>query len=167
MKRVCVAVIDAAHARYFRYVRTDAGHSSLEEVADKVSPGRQAHGMFADKPSRGNSPGVGVPRASTLDDHRTDHIAELDTRFAKEIVADLTRIIRDEEFAHLIVVASPKMLGRVRPELVALRKSGIGIDEIPQDLTRLTSPQMHDHLAALHVIDPRPGAQLRAAPRSR
>jgi len=165
MKRACVAIVDAAHARYFRYIRDDEGQSSLEEVEDKVSPGRQAHGMFAERPSRANSAGPGMPRASTLDDHRADHIAELDTRFAKQIVEDLERIVRDENFAHLIVVASPKMLGRVRVELVALRRSGIAIDEIPQDLTRLTSPQVHDHLAALHLIDPRPGAQLRDARR--
>jgi len=157
MKRACVAIVDAAHARFFRYIQ-DEGRAGLEELADRVSPGRQAHGMFAERPSRGNNAG---PRASTMDDHRDDHIAELDTRFAREVVAEVSRIVRDDNFGHLIVVASPKMLGRLRVELAALRRSGIAIDEIPQDLTRLTSPQVHDHLAALHVIAPRPGAQLR------
>ena len=156
MKRACVAIVDAAHARFFRY-SDDKGRPALEELADRVSPGRQAHGMFADD-HRGNS-STG-PRSAT-DDHRTDHIDELDSRFAREVVAELSQIVRDNKFAHLIVVASPKMLGKLRIELVSLRRNGIAIDEIPQDLTRLTSPQVHDHLAALHVIDPRPGAQLR------
>ncbi len=157
MKRACVAIVDAAHARFFRY-SDDNGRPALEEIADRVSPGRQAHGRFADPSARGN--GSTAPRSAT-DDHRTDHIDELDSRFAREVVAEASRLVREDKFAHLIVVASPKMLGRLRIELVSLRRTGIAIDEIPQDLTRLTSPQVHDHLAALHVIDPRPGAQLR------
>jgi protein required for attachment to host cells len=160
MKRACVAVLDAAHARLFSYTRGDDGRSTLEELADRVNPGRQAHGMFADRQSR-NAP-LGAPRQNTVDDHRSDHVAELETRFARDVVGELTRIVRAEAFVRVIVVASPKMLGRVRGELEPLRRSNIEIEEISQDLTRLTSPQVHDHLAALNVIDPRPGAQLRA-----
>lgn len=160
MKRACVAVIDAAHARFFSYTREDDGRSTLEELADRVNPGRQAHGMFADRQSRNAPPGA--PRTShTVDDHRDDHVAELDARFARELVAELVRIVREDAFSRVILVASPKMLGRVRAELDPLRRTGVALEEISQDLTRLTSPQVHDHLAALNVIDPRPGAQLR------
>lgn len=158
MKRTCVAIVDAAHARFFRYTRDEDGRTELQELVDRVSPGRQAHGRFTERPSRGAGNGAGI--ANTHDDHRADHLAEADTRFAREVVAELSEIVAAEGFMHLIVVASPKMLGRLRVELAPLRR-GVSIDELPQDLTRLTSPQVHDHLAALHLIDPRPGAQLR------
>ena len=147
MKRACVAIMDAAHARFFRYTREADGRSALDELVERVSPGRRAHGRFTE-------------RAGTLDDNRTDHLDEADARFAREVVAELAQIVRGERFGHLIVGASPKMLRRLRVELVPLRR-GIAIDEIPQDLTRLSSPQVHEHLAALQLIDPRPVAQLR------
>jgi protein required for attachment to host cells len=163
MKRACVAVIDAAHARFFSYTREDDGRSTLEELEDRVNPGRQAHGIFAERQFRNAPPGnPRAPRANTVDDHRTGYIEELETRFARELVAELTRIVRADAFVRVILVAPPRMLGRVRPELDPLRRTGVALEEISQDLTRLTSPQVHDHLAALNVIDPRPGAQLRA-----
>src|SRR5688572_8618074 len=134
MKRACVAVIDAAHARVFSY-SVDNGRSMLEELHDRVSPGRQAHGMFADKQSEGIRNGNARPNAT--DDHRTDHIAELDDRFARDMVAEVTKIVRAHAFRRVIVVATPKMLGCIRQEIEPLRRSGVTVDEIPQDLTRL------------------------------
>jgi protein required for attachment to host cells len=159
MKRACVAVIDAAHARFFSYTRDEDGRSTLDELQDRVNPGRQAHGMFTDRQSN-NAP-MNAPRSNT-DDHRTDHVAERDARFARDLLGELARIVQAHSFLRVILVATPKMLGRLRGGLEPLRRSGIVIEEIQQDLTRLTSPQVHDHLAALHVLDPRPGAQLRA-----
>jgi protein required for attachment to host cells len=157
MKRGCIAIVDAAHARLYTY-DPNAEPPALREVRDLVNAGRQAHGMFADIPhARGHG---------TVDDHRTDHIAELEARFARNVIAELDRVVREQAFAHVIIVASARMLGTLRDEYAPLVRSAVTIDEIPQDLAWLTTSQLHDHLASMHLIGPRARAPLaRARPR--
>jgi len=156
MKRALIGIVDAAHARIYTYSQAAGEQPSLVEDRDLVNAGRQAHGMFTDKPPR--APG---DNHGTKDDHRTDHVEELDARFSREIIAEIDRISRERAFEHVILIANPKMLGTLRAEAGALRRPGMVVDEIAQDLAWLTSPQIHDHLAAMKLIEPRP----RAAPR--
>ena len=142
MQRACIAIVDAAHARIYSYNDVD---DELVEERDLVDAGRQAHGMFSDQQSaRG--------RGAT-DDHRDHHLAELDARFARHIVDELVEFTHERGYGQLVLVAAPKMLGVLRTETGRL--AGVKISEIAQDLAWLTSPQVHDHLAALHVIEPR------------
>jgi protein required for attachment to host cells len=160
MKRACIAIVDAAHARLYSYEQRDEGEPTLTEERDLVNAGRQAHGMFSDKPSR--APG-GDGKAAK-DDHRFDHLAEREQRFARMVVAEIDRLVRDRDFRHVILVASPRMLGALRRSDAQLRRPEIVLDQIPQDLSWLSSPQVHDHLAAMKLIDPR---QRLPSPRSR
>ena len=160
MKRACIAIVDAARARLYTYDEqaTDPTQQ-LREVKDLVNPGRRlkASEMFSEKPSMGQNPGrntSGEP-GSAKDDHRDDHIEMMDAKFAKEIIAELDRIIQAEKFAQLIVVASPKMLGELRKANRVLDRPGLTIDEIARDLTKLTQSQLHDHLAGLNLIPAR------------
>jgi protein required for attachment to host cells len=159
MKRALIAIVDAAHARLYTY-QQDNG-SPLQEQRDLVNAGRQAaHNLFSDsKPGNRWQEGG---RGST-DDHRLDHIAEMDAKFAKHIVDEITRLAREHGFGHVILVASPKMLGELRRSDAALRHAQLSVDEVAQDLAWLTSPQLHDHLAAMKLIDPRPRAPLMRA----
>jgi len=169
LKRACIAVVDAAHARLYTYAHLGGEPPAFSEVLDLVNPGRQAHGMFADKQSRA----IGVGRTGknrhqagghgAVDDHRLDHVAELEARFAKAVVGELDRIMREQAFQHVILVANPKMLGTLRAECDPLRRPEIVIDEVLQDFAWLTSPQIHDRLAEMKLIAARPGATLRDA----
>lgn len=155
MKRGCIAIVDAAHARMYAYDPT-AEPPTLREVRDLVNAGRQAHGMFADTAHRA------IGRGNV-----DDHIAELEARFARSVVEELDRIVREQAFAHVIIVASPRMLGTLRDEYAPLVRSAVTIDEIPQDLAWLTSSQLHDHLASMRLIDPRARAPLARGARPR
>jgi protein required for attachment to host cells len=148
-KRACIALVDAAHARIFTYSELPGQDPEFVEIADLTNPGRQAHGYFAERASR--APGV---THHTKDDHRTDHIEELEARFVRDVMADLTKLVREQAFEHVIFVASPKMLAKLRVEAAPLAKQ-IVIDELAQDLAWMTAPQVHDHLAAQHVVAPR------------
>jgi protein required for attachment to host cells len=164
MKRALIAIVDAAHARLYTYQQIDDAEPTLQEQRDLVNAGRQAHGMFSDsKPGNRWQEGG---RGST-DDHRTDHIAEMDQRFAKLVVEEVSRIAREDGFQHVILVASPKMLGELRRADAPLRRGDIVIDEVAQDLAWLTGPQVHDHLAAMRLIDPRPRVAVQRGARSR
>lgn len=68
----------------------------------------------------------------------------------------MSRLARERGFAHVILVATPKMLGELRTLDVALRRPDLVLEYIERDLARLTSPQIHDHLAQLRLIAPPP-----------
>jgi len=78
-----------------------------------------------------------------------------DSEFANEVVCEVEEIATTQGFDHVILVASPTMLAHLRAFETRLTRHGIYIDEVLRDLTRLTSPQIHDHLASLNVIAPR------------
>jgi protein required for attachment to host cells len=163
MKRALIAIVDAAHARLYTYSQIDDNEPTLQEQRDLVNAGRQAHGMFSDQPgSRHQEGGYGA-----TDDHRTAHLAEMDSRFAKLVIDEVSRVAREDGFHHVILVAGPKMLGELRRADAPLRRGDIVIDEIAQDLAWLTSPQVHDHLAAMKLIEPRPRAPVMRGARSR
>ena len=133
----------------------------LKEVHDLVNPGRRLRSseLFSETRPPNAAPGRPGPShvpGSTKDDHRDDHIGMMDTKFAKEIVEEVDKLLRAEAYGHLIVVASPKMLGELRKANGVLRRNGLVIDEIPRDLAKLTASQLHDHLASLDLI---PGRQ--------
>ena len=161
MKRACIAIVDASRARLYTY-QEDAGPTEqLREVRDLVNAGRRFRPseMFSEtRPGTGHNPrsGPGGEPGSTKDDHRDDHIEMMDQKFAKEICAELEKIIASDGYGHLIIIASPKMLGEVRKANGVFKRGGLTVDEIPRDLSKLTIAQLHDHLASLDLI---PGRQ--------
>lgn len=164
MKRALIAIVDAAHARLYTYQPTENGEPVLKEQRDLVNAGRQAHGKFSDaKPGNRWQEGG---RGST-DDHRSDHIAEMDAKFAKFVVDEVAQLVGEHGLRNVILVASPKMMGELRRADTPLRRGDIAIDEVAQDLAWLTSPQLHDHLAAMKLIDPRTRAPMLRGARSR
>ena len=78
-----------------------------------------------------------------------------DDEFAAFTIGEVARLVEDRELDHVILVASPTMAAHLRSQDERLTRRGIVVDEIVRDLARLSSPQVHDQLAALDVIDPR------------
>jgi protein required for attachment to host cells len=161
MKRACIAIVDAAHARLYSYQEDAEPGRELREVRDLANPGRRLKDseLFSEsRPSNAQPgrPGPSGEPGSTKDDHRDDHIGMMDTKFAKEIVEELDKLTRTEGLGHLILIASPKMLGELRKANGALKRNGLVVDEIARDLANLTGTQLHDHLASLELI---PGRQ--------
>jgi protein required for attachment to host cells len=138
MKRACIAIVDAARARIYTYDQaTDGGRSApagaLHEAIDLVNPGRRGHDAY---------------------DHNDAHTDELDRRFARHVVAEIDRIAREQAYDRVLLVASPAMLGELRGVDRGLRPE-LQVEYVARDLTRLTSPQIHDHLAQLRLVAPR------------
>ncbi|TMQ19435.1 MAG: host attachment protein [Deltaproteobacteria bacterium] len=156
MKRACIAIVDALRARIYTYEQTardGAGATgALREVTDLVNPGRRGHDLYSTtKPGiKRSSPGGG-----TTDDHRDAHVDELDRRFARQVIAEIDRIAREQGYDRVLIVASPAMLGELRGVAGSLRRPELEVDYIARDLAQLTSPQIHDHLAQLRLVAPR------------
>lgn len=168
MKRACIAIVDATRARVYAYQHevSENPNEQLRELVDFANPARHLRDsqLFSEtRPGAdsGHAPG-GAPSQTALrnsghayDDHRDAHIERMDLDFAKRIVSEIDRVVHEFAFAHVILVASPKMLGDLRKVNGVLHREDLILDEIPRDLAKLTSPQLHDHLARLKLIAPR------------
>jgi protein required for attachment to host cells len=153
MKRACIAIVDAARARIYTYDQAAEGGSSEPAGAlhDLVNPGRRGHDPYST-----TRPGVkrAAPGSGTTDDHRDAHVDELDRRFARQVVSEIDRIAREQGHDRVLLVASPAMLGELRGVDRGLSQ-GLHVEYVARDLARLTSPQIHDHLAQLRLVAPR------------
>jgi protein required for attachment to host cells len=164
MKRACIATVDASRARLYAYQEDAEPGRELREMRDLVNAGRRMKQgeMFSESrppsaPRGGVGPAAGgSPGGPAKDDHRDDHVAMMDAKFAKEVVEELEKIIRADGVGHLILIASPKMLGELRKANGTLKRNGMVVDEIPGDLSNLSATQLHDHLASLDMV---PGRQ--------
>ncbi len=157
MKRACIAIVDASRARLYTYEEGGDPTHQLSEVKDLVNPGRR---LRVGEMVSNYEPGVSVSQGgatarSSTDDHREAHVDELDSKFAREVVESIERLVNEDGYRHLIVVASPKMLGLMRQTDGVLHRPDLTIDEISRDLSKLTSPQLHDHLSSMNLIPAR------------
>ena len=158
MNRACIAIVDVARARICEYdVRRSPG-DELTEITDLVNPGRRHIGDNFEESvpgERGSDLGVRSNHQQATNDHRTQFAENRDGKFAREVVSELERIVREGAFSNLVVVAGPRMLGELRKHDGALRRNGLQLDEIERDLAWQSNAQLHDHLAQLGVIPAR------------
>jgi protein required for attachment to host cells len=158
MKRAIVAVLDAAQARLFAF--DEEAPDQLREIEDLRSAGRK---LRVGETTSSSEPGHaaasdgasgGYARSAT-DDHRDAHEAEMDTKFARDVVQALDRLIQQDNHRSLILAAGPKVLGELRRCDGVLHRADVEVHEISKILTTLTVAQLHDHLAAMDLIAPR------------
>lgn len=142
MFKACIAVVDAARARLFTFEREAVVEGLRErflEVTDLVNPRRH-------------------------DAHRAAHLVALDAAFAREVVAELGALLRATECVRVIVCASPKMLGVLREALEVLPCDRLTIAELARDLSRLSAPQIREHLVDYELLPPTPPWRAMAQP---
>jgi protein required for attachment to host cells len=148
--RICIAVADAARARLYTFEQladpTGAAHG-LREWVDLVDPDRRRRPSELFSDTRPGSDRTPSGRGYGLDDRRDAHLDQFDQRFAAEIVASLTDLVREHGCRRVILAASPRMLGHLRRAGASLFEGKLAIDEIDRDLTKFSSAQIHDLLA--------------------
>jgi protein required for attachment to host cells len=165
MKRALIVTVDAARARLCLYQEQAKPGFELTEYRDLDNPGRR---MRVGDMTSDSRPGVrGSPANINFggpgDDHRDAHVEEMDSKFAKHVVETIEHVLKDKQMAHLILAASPKMLGALRAAGAAmLSRKDLEYDEVPSDLSGRTLAQLHDHVAQLGLV---PGRQRLAAAR--
>lgn len=162
MTRTCIAVVDAAQARLFTLDRTwDASgvHEELSEDRDLVNPARRLRPSELFTESRPPAGRMGNIQY-TLDDHRDDHIDEMDAEFSRAITSEVEKLVRSTGAERLIVCASPKMLGKLRNARRTL-DARVAIDEVPRNLTQLTPREIREHLELYGLVPERPARPLR------
>ena len=161
MKKYCVVVADGARARIFslqiRETPDGTGRPFLQAERDLVNPGRRARDAEIFTNSRpGSRRGAPGGPGHSVDDHRNEHTAELERRFAVDIVEEVERVASNGSCTELVLAAAPRMLGALRSPAGRLNRS-FAVKELSRDLTKLTPTDVHDHLAAKELL---PGRDL-------
>lgn len=154
MQALAIVVADSGRARLFTWKRdaSDAPGPTLRERADLVSLERRTPRaeLWTDARPRGN-PGVSG-HGDPVDDHRDDHLDEVDRRFAAEVIAHLVVLTDEAACQRVALIAAPRFLGHLREHAGALAKRGLAVEEVARDLTRETGPELRDHLVKLGVL---------------
>lgn len=154
MKRACIAIVAGNAARLYAYQQDENDLPRLEEQKDLVNVQRRAKDeelFTTTKPGNRYQEGG---RGST-DDHRDANRAQHDEEFASQVIDEVLELVKSNGFGHVVLVSSPRMLGALRHYEDRLTRQGISIDEVQRDLTWQSSSQIHDHLAAMNIIEPR------------
>jgi len=156
MYQACIVIADASRARLFQFERTAAPeglHEQLSELSDLVNPARRLRPseLFSDSGPGANHTG---PHGYTFDDHRDDHVAQMDADFAQSIATEVMRLAIGVD--RLIICASPRMLGQLRDAIGTVRRPGLTVDEVPRDLVKLTPPQIRDQLTSYGLLPAQP-----------
>lgn len=155
-----VVVANEARARFFRLetVASPELESSprLVEHKDLVNPESRAMagGVFA---SSGTTSWGGVQGAPGhgYDDHRLEHRDEFARRFAGKIVKEATAAAKARKGGRVILVAPARMVGFLRKETNVLVSSGIDVETVVNDMTRLRCLDIHKHLAKKGILPER------------
>jgi protein required for attachment to host cells len=156
MTRICLVVVDATRARIYTYEQVREPCGTLERLCEErnlVDPARheRASELFSDNSGSNHN---GQHRYG-FDDHRQSHLDRLDVEFGRRIADEVGNITRKNKSKEVILVASSRMLGVLRYQLAALRRSGVTIDELQRNFTKLTTAEIRDRLAELQLLPAR------------
>lgn len=150
MPRIIIVVADAVRARFYTF---EDGHVLEQSVLLNPERRLKASELFTEsRPPLGHS---SYGPQFTVDDHREQHVREMDQRFAAEIVKRLDSELDAHPAGRVVVAAGPHMLGVLRAALRNLRHREPEVDDLALDLTRETPTQLHDHLARMGFVPPR------------
>ncbi len=157
MSKYCVVVADGARARLFSLDEAGVGEGGpdLVELSDLANSEVEASGqdIYSNVKSGRNAGPVGSG-AHGYDDHRDRHMEESERRFAKQIAAAATDAVLRQKSGCLVVTADPHMMGHLR-EAMSLSVGGIKVKEVVKDLTKLEPQELHEYLAADHMLPAR------------
>ncbi len=138
-----VIVCDGAKALFLRN-DGDAELVNLTVVDHQSQPDEATRDLGSDRPGRVHQ-SHGEGRSAMGD---TDWHAEAEADFLKGVAEAVRTRVEAHEIKAMILIAPPKALGILRPELSSL-PDGVLRAEIDKDMVKLTVPEIEKHLAAL------------------
>jgi len=160
MSKYCIVVAGGARARFFtldtpEMPEIESG-PNLVELSDLVSVERMAEekGLWSDSKSGRNRAAKGGP-AHGYDDHRKQHSAEYERRFARQISAQAKQLIEKNNSKHLIMVAQKRMQGYLRDGIKVALNGGVKLHELGKDLVKLKPMELHEFLARESLLPAR------------
>jgi protein required for attachment to host cells len=156
MQGAVLIVADGARARLFAVDDRDQARR-LHEHADLVNPEGELleREVFADS-RNGRANGSSTSRVGhTFDDRRQRNRDEGERRFARAIGKAAWELVGTVGAVQLVVLASPRFLGQLRPELRRIVPSRFPVVELSETLAGQTTPRIEELLTRQGMLAPR------------
>ena len=152
MSEYCIVVAEGSRARFFTLEPADipeleSGPNLVEHVA-LANPEHQAHNGALWSETRAGRNRTAHGAAHGYDDHRQQHSAEMERRFARNVVCELDRMARGNGTRKIVICAEKQMLGFLRSSISDTIGHDVEISEVAKDLTKLPLRDLHARLAA-------------------
>jgi protein required for attachment to host cells len=128
--------------------------SELVEVAEITNPMLRARDSEVLSDTHTGRRGGAKTPLHAPPDHRDHRRRDIERHFAAQIAEEAASVWRRYPSCELIVVASPVMLGLLRPaiERQIRAKDRIEVHELARDLTKHTGSMLHDALAKAKLL---------------
>lgn len=156
----CIVIADRARARLFSVAEPEStdfqAGGRLTEERVLVNPDGKSTDLqlFRDRTGRKNRMSV-TGGGYGADDRREGERMETSRRFAKELAAAISELMRSRKSKELVIVATPKFLGAMRSEVRKALPKGAAITELAQDLSWHARPHIENVLTRRGVLSPR------------
>ena len=137
-----VVVCDGAKALILQNAG-DAQLMNLQVRETLTQPNQPTREIGTDKPGRSYAPD-GLSGSAM---EETDWQDQAEEEFLKEVAGKLDELVHEKEASRIILVAPPRALGMLRPNLSVDAQAAISA-EVVKDYTNLPVDQIERHLAA-------------------
>ena len=161
MTDYCVVVAERARARMFTLETSDAPEMTASpylferkaftnptrKAADEdiwTDTRRGAHREHQAAQIAGQT--TGVPHHN-YDEHREDNERQVNREFARDLVAELKKMLSKHGIRNVVLCAEKQMLGMLRPELDRAVTPNVRLEVVAKDLTNLSPHELHKKLA--------------------
>ena len=136
----CIVACSAADARFWR---SDSRFGSWDLIAEMHDPAAAEHekSFASDRPGRSFDIVGGGRHAMSQTESGQDH--EL-LEFARQVSGFLNRSIAKSDFSHIVIIAAPKFLGRLRTALSATALKAVVL-EAAKNLTNLDDGEIKQY----------------------
>jgi protein required for attachment to host cells len=158
MEKIGIIAADGSRARFITAQLIDdiafEGSPRLVEHAAVNNPLGELpeREKFSDRESRKPS-GAGPKGALPVtDDHRDSHQIEDERRFIRLLLEEADRFIQTERPDRLLLLAEPHLLGLLRGELSRQRWGKLKVEELPQDLSWQSLPELREVLTRRRLL---------------
>lgn len=158
-----VVVANGAQARFFTLEPAESpvyeSSPRLVEQECLVNPQQEVAGKELWSDNSGGNRSTGGGGSHGYDDHRGQHRAECERRFAQQVAVATTQLARSRKADQVVLAADSRMLGALRDELY--RANGFELKPVVKDYSKLSVLELHGQLAVLDLLPARrkPGAQ--------
>lgn len=143
-KHIWALVTDSGCGRVFELQRSPA---NIEEIGKRESPTRRmtSHEMTSELSGRESGAGT---HAGDTKQPRSDPHDEAERKFVEEWVDALDKAFKDHRFKHLVLVADPRTLGRLRENMGKALTAAV-VAEDRHNLTKLQGRDLETRLRKL------------------
>lgn len=152
MTKIAIIAADGARARLITAeVLEDTsleGSPKMVEHGDVVNPlgDVKPRDEFSDRMSRKPAGGGTSGAGPATDDHRDRHELEEERRYARQVVEEGRRFIKEQRPTRLVLSAAPSLLGVFRGELERGQWNGMEVLELALDISNKSLSQIRELL---------------------